>query len=150
MPDQQRMVWEVRCVERHTVTSLPSPPGFPDVEDLVVQYLSSRSELAGVPVGIELPAGYDGTSPLVRVSRVGGRYSQDDGLDLALIRIDSYGPDQRAAHRLALTVRGLLWVMPVPDLVEERGPHWLPDSTHNHAARYMARYQLTIPVPVTG
>jgi hypothetical protein len=125
---------------------LSTPPAFPDVEDLVVSYLAGRAELAGVPVGIELPAGMDGTIALVRVSRVGGDYSPDDRLDRALVRLDAYGPGQRAAHRLALTVRGLLWVMPVTDLAEDRGPHWLPDAARNHAARYMTRYRIAVPV----
>jgi hypothetical protein len=129
------------------VTTPVSPPGFPDVEDMVVRYLAARSELAGVPVGIELPTGYDGTTSMVRVVRVGGVYSADDRLDRATVRVDAYGPDQRAAHHLALVVRGLLWIMPVTDLAEERGPHWLPDTPHNHAARYLARYHLAVPVP---
>jgi hypothetical protein len=131
------------------VVNPSAPPDFPNVEELVVNYLAGHPELAGVPVGIELPANYDGTAALVRVSRVGGRYLPDDRLDLALIRLDAYGPSQRDAHRLALLVRRLLWVMPVLDLAEERGPHWLPDTPHNHAARYMARYQVTVPVPDT-
>jgi hypothetical protein len=122
------------------------PLGFPDVERLVVDYLSARSELSGVPVVVTLPGGFDGTVSTVLVTRVGGVYAVDDRLDRALVRVDAYGPDKTGAHRLALVVRGLLWVMPVTDLAEERGPHWLPDTPHNRAARYMARYQLTVPV----
>ncbi|MFL6072748.1 MAG: hypothetical protein ACJ73S_05055 [Mycobacteriales bacterium] len=122
------------------------PVAFPDVESLVVSYLAARSELAGVPVRLVLPDDYDGKAPTVLVTRVGGVYVSDDRLDNALVRIDAYGPDKAAAHRLALTARGLLWVMPVADLAEERGPHWLPDTPHQHAARYMARYRLTVHV----
>jgi hypothetical protein len=122
------------------------PLAFPDVENLVVDYLAARPELGDVPVTITLPDDYDGKASTVLVTRVGGVYVSDDGLDNALLRIDTYGPDKAAAHRLALTVRGLLWVMPVTDLAEDRGPHWLPDTPHQHAARYMARYRLTVHI----
>jgi hypothetical protein len=130
----------------HGVTVLELLLVFPNVEELVGTYLSGRSELTGTPVVATLPGDYDGKAATVLLTRVGGVYLDDDRLDRALLRIDAYGPDKTAAHRLALAVRGLMWAMPVSGIAEERGPHWLPDAPHQHAARYMARYQLTIPV----
>ena len=85
---------------------------FPNVERLVVAFLGARAELAGTPVSVTLPDGYDGTTPVVTVTRVGGEYSADDGLDRALVRIDAFGPDKASALDLAGVTRAALWSLP--------------------------------------
>jgi len=124
---------------------------FPNVETLLAAFLSGRSELAGVPVVVRLPAGYDGTSPAVVVTRVGGEFSVNDKLDRALVRVDTYGRDKAGALDLAGTVRGLVWLMPdvappVTDVSEARGPSWLRDPAFANANRYTTRYLLHVHV----
>jgi hypothetical protein len=130
------------------------PLTFPNVESLVVAYLGGRSELAGVAVGVRLPAGYDGKSPAVTVTRVGGEFGSDDQIDRALVRVDAYAGDKVAALNLAGTVRALLWLMPdqepsggpVTDVSEHRGPSWLRDPGLASANRYTTRYLLHVHV----
>jgi hypothetical protein len=126
---------------------------FPDAEALVARFLSARPELTGIPVGVTLPANFDGTSRAVLISRVGGEFVEYQILDLPVLRVETYGPDKPAAHQLARTVRGLLSLLPesrhadraiVSDVNEERGPHWLPDGKRQGAARYMSRIQLVV------
>jgi hypothetical protein len=124
---------------------------FPNVETLLVAFLSGRAEMAGVPVGVRVPAGFDGTSPAVVVTRVGGEFSVDDNLDRTLVRVDTYGHDKAGALDLAGTVRGLVWLMPatqppVTDVSEFRGPSWLRDPAFANANRYTTRYVLHVHV----
>jgi len=124
---------------------------FPNVETLLVAFLSGRAELAGIPVVVRLPAGYDGTSPTVVVTRVGGEFSVDDNLDRALVRVDTYGSDKTRALDLTGTVRALVWLMagtqpPVTDVSETRGPNWLRDPAFANANRYTTRYLLHVHV----
>jgi hypothetical protein len=134
------------------VTRLVGKPlQFANVESLVVPFLRARAELAGTPVDVRLPADYDGASPVVVVSRVGGEFAADDLIDHALVRIDTYGPDRTAALNLAGRVRGLVWVLPdagltVADIAEQRGPSRLRDPAFATASRYTTRYQLLVRV----
>jgi hypothetical protein len=132
---------------------------FSNVESLVVAFLGGRSELSGVRVVVRLPADYDGTSRAVVVSRVGGEFAQDDYLDRALVRVDTYGPDKGAALDLTGTVRSLVWLIPsvkhangvtVADVAENRGPSWLRDPAYASANRYTTRYQLLVRVGVVS
>lgn len=131
------------------------PLFFPDVEQLVVTFLGTRSELGGIPVGVDLPAGFDGTQRAVVVTRVGGAFLDDDYLDDALTRIDSYGPDKAVAHSVARLVRGLLPLLTearhtdgviVSEVSEVQGPYWFSDKQHAYANRYLMRYRLIVPV----
>jgi hypothetical protein len=127
---------------------------FPNVESLVVAFLGGRAELAGVPVAVRLPAGYDGKTPAVTVTRVGGEFGSDELIDRALIRVDTYNGDKAGALDLAGTVRGLVWLMPdqqqpggpVTDVSEQRGPSWLRDPGLAGANRYTTRYLLHVHV----
>jgi|SRR3954468_254648 hypothetical protein len=124
---------------------------FSNVETLLVAFLGARSELTGVPVAVRPPAGYDGTSPIVVVTRVGGEFSVDDEIDRALVRVDTYGRDKAGALDLTGTVRGLMWSMPqvqplVTDVSETRGPSWLRDPGFAGANRYTTRYLLHVSV----
>jgi len=131
---------------------------FPNVESLLIAFLGGRSELAGVTVAAHLPAGYDGVSPVVVVTRVGGEFQPDDLLDRALLRIDTYGRDKGGALDLAGTVRGLVWLLPdqqqsggpVVDVSETRGPSWLRDPGFATANRYTTRYLLLVRVRRTS
>jgi hypothetical protein len=125
---------------------------FPDVEQLVVDYLRNRTELAGVLVDNRTPAGFDGTQRAVLVSRAGGVWVEDLHLDQALMDLEVYGPDKPAAHALAniarsalLSVRGAtVGSTLVTDAVEADGPRWLPDYNHGAANRYRSTTRLSL------
>jgi hypothetical protein len=128
---------------------------FSNVESLLIAFLSGRAEMAGIPVVNRLPPGYDGTSRTLVVTRVGGEFGPDDGLDRALMRVDTYGPDKTAALDLAGTARSLIWLLPgtkqangviVSDIAETRGPSWLRDPGFATANRYTTRYQVLVRV----
>jgi hypothetical protein len=135
------------------------PLFFPDVEQLIVSFLGARSELAGIPVGITVPDGYDGKQRAVVVTRVGGAFLDDDLLDDTVARVDAYGPDKGAAHTVARTVRGLLPLLTqtrhadgvvVSEVSEVQGPYWFSDKQHAYANRYLMRYRLIVPVRPKG
>jgi len=125
---------------------------FPDVEQLVVDLLKDRSELAGVVVDVQPPAGFDGTQRAVFVSRVGGAWAEDPRLDNPLVDLEVYGPDKAAAHTVSLVARALILQLrgvvygaaTVLDVVEEDGPRWLPDYRHATACRYVSTTRLVV------
>lgn len=125
---------------------------FPDVEQLVVDYLRNRPELAGILVDNRTPAGFDGTQRAVLVSRAGGVWVEDLQLDQPLVDLEVYGPDKPAAHSLANAARGALLSMRgatigsavVTDAVEADGPRWLPDYNHGAASRYRSTTRLSL------
>ncbi|MEU9332006.1 hypothetical protein AB0D49_02450 [Streptomyces sp. NPDC048290] len=125
---------------------------FPDVERLVVDFLTDRTELAAATVDNVPPAGFDGTQPVVLVSRAGGAWIDDQHLDQPLVDFEVYGPDKTAAHTLALTVRSALLGLRgtaygtaiVTEVVEADGPRWLPDWNRAAASRYWATVRLHI------
>lgn len=128
---------------------------FPNVENLIVGFLGTRSELSGVTVGIELPSPFTGDSRAVVVTRVGGVFSADDRLDMARVRVDSYALTKGAAHTLACVVRGVLPPISqtrlgdgviVSDVSEDQGPYWFRDTDHVEAHRYLMRYRFAIKV----
>lgn len=131
------------------------PLAFSNVESLLLAFLSGRTELAGIPVVLRLPADYDGLSRIVVIFRVGGEFAADDYLDRAQVRIDTYGPDKGAALDLAGAVRSLIWLLPgtkqagdaiISDVAETRGPSWLRDPGNASANRYTTRYQVLVRV----
>ncbi|MFF7330898.1 hypothetical protein ACIQU5_10700 [Streptomyces sp. NPDC090306] len=125
---------------------------FPDVERLVVDLLTDRAELAAVTVDNVPPSGFDGTQPVVLVSRSGGAWIDDQHLDLPLVDLEVYGPDKTAAHTLALLVRSALLAVRgtvygttrVTDVVEADGPRWLPDWNRSAANRYYSTVRLSL------
>ncbi|MFG2138025.1 hypothetical protein [Streptomyces sp. NPDC048650] len=125
---------------------------FPDVERLVVDHLKNRAELAGAVVDNRPPAGFDGTQRAVLVSRTGGAWVDDLGLDRPLVDVEVYGPDKTAAHGLALAARAALLqargtsygTAHVTDVVEADGPRWLPDYNHPAGNRYLSTMRLLI------
>ncbi|MCI3274976.1 hypothetical protein [Streptomyces cylindrosporus] len=125
---------------------------FPDVERLVVDFLTDRAELAAATVDNVPPAGFDGTQQVVLVSRSGGAWIDDQHLDTPLVDIEVYGPDKTTAHTLALKVRAALLALrgtlygtaSVTDVVEADGPRWLPDWNRSAANRYYSTVRLNI------
>jgi hypothetical protein len=139
--------------------SADRPLFFPDVEELLAAFLRARGGFDGVSVGPVLPPDFDGTGRAVVLTRLGGRYRQDDGVDEALVRVDSYGPGKPASQELASAVRGVLPLLTtvahaggvvVSDVDEHQGPCWSPDRRHGDADRYLMKYRLIIaihPIP---
>lgn len=125
---------------------------FPDVERLVVDFLTDRAELAAATVDNVPPAGFDGTQQVVLVSRSGGAWIDDQHLDTPLVDFEVYGPDKTTAHTLALKVRAALLALRgtlygtarVTDVVEADGPRWLPDWNRSAANRYYSTVRLSI------
>lgn len=128
------------------------PSVFPDAEALVVRYLTRRTELDGVPIGIRLPDTSDGTQAAVVVNRVGGAFTEYQLLDAPLVEIETYGSDKATAHELARRVRGLLSGMPsvvhegalVSSVSEQDGPTWEPDADRPEAIRYVQTARLLV------
>jgi hypothetical protein len=138
-----------------TVVAEPRPLFFPDVEAVVAGFLAGRPDLAGVPVGSLLPAGFDGTQRAVVVTRLGGVFADDDRVDTAEVRFDSYGPGKVAAHAVARLVRGLLPALPATvlpdgvvctDVSEVQGPCFSRDRRNADAERYIMKYRFALPV----
>jgi hypothetical protein len=128
---------------------------FPDIESLVVVFLRTCPELDGVSVDVDLPAEFDGSQRAVVVSRLGGAFLADDGLDDALALIDTYGGDKTTAHAVANAARGVLPLLTsrnhagdvvVTEVEERQGPCWSPDRRHDGASRYVMRYRLVVTV----
>lgn len=125
---------------------------FPDVELLVVDFLETRAELTGVTVDNKVPAGFDGTTQAVLVSRVGGVWIDDEHLDTPLVDLEAYGPDKTAAHAVARLVRAVLLPLRgtvragtlVTDITELDGPRWLPDYNRPNANRYLTTVRLSL------
>ncbi len=129
------------------------PLVFPDVEQAVAEFVRARSELSGIPVGTSVPPGFDGTQRAVALTRLGGVYLDDDRLDHAEVRLDSYGPDKTAAHAVALVVRGVLPLLSAlgsvtvfSDVTELQGPCFVLDRRHSDANRYVMRYRFVARV----
>ncbi|MFI9381470.1 hypothetical protein [Kutzneria sp. NPDC052558] len=124
---------------------------FPNVETLVATFLAAQPALAGVHVGPDLPANWDNRSAAVYVQRVGGAYDEDQQVDQALIRLDTYGPTKTDALNLAGTARGLMptlvrGVQGVSWISEDYGPQWFSDAKHDNAPRYMTRFRVTVHI----
>lgn len=140
-----------------TPAQAPVAAQFPDAEAVVGTYLSGRPEMTGVSVGATLPTGYDGTTPAVVLIRDGGSYREDEVLDDAQVRIETYGPTPTAAHELMRTVRALLAGIThvlysgyaVSGLSEEtglRGLRRLTDRANPALTRYVLNIRLLIRV----
>ena len=138
-----------------TATADVRPLLFPDVEGVVARFLQDRRELAGIPVGSLPPPGFDGTQRAVVLTRLGGRFSDDDLLDHAELRVDSYGPDKVAAHALACSVRGVLPLITrvaladgvvLPDTTEIQGPCFSVDRRHSDAMRYLMKHRFAVVI----
>jgi hypothetical protein len=123
-------------------------PVFPNIERLIVSFLTARPEMDGVTVDLALPVDSDGDAPAVVPTRIGGRFVEYQQLDQALVEIATYGPDKESALDLAMTVRGLLASLPdgspVTDVAEDTGPRWQSDPDRPKAARYITQPLITV------
>lgn len=133
------------------------PLAFPNTEGLVAAYLAARPELAGVPVDTEFPT--DTKASAVFLSRVGGRYDEDDRVDQVFLRVDTYGATKTGAHDLACTVRGVLPLITqatlaggvlVSWITEDYGPQWFLDTKHADSQRYLMRFRLFVHIGHTA
>nr|WP_025357323.1 hypothetical protein [Kutzneria albida]AHH97222.1 hypothetical protein KALB_3858 [Kutzneria albida DSM 43870]MBA8930864.1 hypothetical protein [Kutzneria viridogrisea] len=129
------------------------PLAFPNLEALVTTYLTGRPELKGVPVGPEFPG--NPKAPAVYLIRVGGRYDEDEQVDQAFLRVDTYGATKTAAHDLCCAVRGVMPLITqaahaggvvVSWITEDYGPQWFLDTKHGDAPRYLSRYRLFVHI----
>lgn len=119
---------------------------FADVEGFLVDRLKVPMEAVRALVAVAPPSGFDGTARAVLVSRVGGAWVEDLRMDQALVEVEAFGPDKAAAHAVALVARSHVLTLrgtPYPgglvaDVVEEDGPHWLPDYRHPTGNRYVS------------
>lgn len=124
----------------------PPPSTFPDVEAMVVDVLKADPGLAGATVAVHPPAGFDGTQPVVLVNRRGGAWISDQHVDQPLMELECYGPDKTTALTLANAGRHALLAADghtygtsrVTEVLEQDGPHWLPDYVYSGANRYVA------------
>jgi hypothetical protein len=118
---------------------------FPDVEAMVVDVLRADTGLATATVSVYPPSGFDGTGRVVLVNRRGGAWISDLHIDQPLIELEVYGPDKTAAHVLANAARHALLgaagtsygTTTVTEVLEQDGPHWLPDYVYSGANRYV-------------
>ncbi|MFE0427394.1 hypothetical protein [Streptomyces sp. NPDC058953] len=141
----------------------PIPTSFPDVEDIVVDFLSDAHSGLGpnVHVGQSPPAGFNGTQAAVLVSRRGGAWVEDLQVDEPMIELEVYGATKAAAHLLANRARGVLLPLRskeigpaapggittvVTDVAELDGPRWQPDFIHAGANRYICVIRFTLRV----
>jgi hypothetical protein len=127
------------------------PVVFPDVEDLVREYLVEQLPLYGyedIPVHISIPA--ERPEAFVTVPRVGGP-RRNLVVDAATVSVDSWHQTPKQAQDLAQVVRGLVNALPgrildgypVYKVEEFAGPGNLPDNLSAHS-RYTATYSVHI------
>lgn len=128
----------------------------PDVEQLVVSFLSAQSELIELLEGNRIYTAIpnEPTFPLLLVRRVGGEPSVGRPLviDQPLLQLDAYGGTKKKAHDLISTARAV-----IADRIQ--GVHtagvvawfdfgnlsWLPDADYTPARpRYVADVTLTV------
>lgn len=136
----------------------------PDVEALVIGWLSSRSELAGAFVSSVVPtyfpdgARYDGTQSIVRVVRMGGGIdnSLPFYLDHARLDLDCFAKDKATAHDLMAQVRALFLrdlraadvssfaTASIRDTTEFVGPQWFDEPDYSPAGRYLLQVGVSV------
>lgn len=123
----------------------PPPSTFPDVEAMSVDILKAGSGLSAATVAVVPPSGFTGAESVVLVNRRGGAWISDLHLDQPLIELECYGPDKTTALTLANAGRQALLgaaghtygTSRVTEVLEQDGPHWLPDYVYSGANRYV-------------
>lgn len=115
-----------------------------DAERLVGDWL--RSQLAGVTVASEVPAGH--AWPVVRFTQIGGVYPVRGWLRQARIQIDSFAATKAAASLLCRQVEAAMFDLPgqrplgtVTGVNVELSQLWQPD-TETGAARYLSDFSV--------
>jgi hypothetical protein len=122
----------------------------PDIEAVLTGWLSTRSELAGVIIGTQVPITYDGTQKVIRVVRLGGNADYLMRFDHPRIDVDAFGPTKAVAADLMAALRHLLlldihhadlspWSAAVSSVHEDVGPQWLDEPDYPTAGRYLVQ-----------
>jgi len=109
----------------------------PDIEELVVTYLSSLEPLSELNVKVSDEVQQNARFPQVLIGRIGGVGMSPNWLDPARIQIDVRAQTKRVAHSVAVLVRALLEELPgtdndfgvVTDVTDDLGLQWLPDPS---------------------
>lgn len=121
---------------------------FPDVEQLVIDYLAAR--LDGVHVGAELPQNLESALPVVAVSLLDAAESLDFVLEDAAVDVEVLAADKASASDLARLVAALMKALPgtsVPGAVvysvERQGFTWVPDDV-TELPRYVLTFELRV------
>lgn len=128
---------------------------FPDVEDLVRQYLQAavvtRDGMSGVKVyANKLPETLPAKSVLV--TRTGG-VTKDLVMDMAQVTIECRAGTTGQAERLAALVRGLVGAaerdghmvdVPIYEVREFSAPYSDPDPRNEKHERFSATYQVSV------
>ncbi|MGQ4514220.1 hypothetical protein [Streptomyces sp. DW26H14] len=83
---------------------MPAPPPWPDVEQLLGEWLRSRPALAGVRVANEVPADLTGALPLLVVRIVPGG-GDDHVTDSAAVDVETFAADRSGMWSLAELAR---------------------------------------------
>lgn len=124
---------------------------FPDIEELLVDYLTAELAANGPPVPVHVQIPNPRPTSFVTVPRVGGP-RRSLVVDSATISADSWAIRPKAAHDLAQLVRGLFHALvgqtlgdtyPVYRVDEFAGPGNLPDGLSAHA-RYTQIFSVWI------
>lgn len=125
---------------------------FPDVEELLTEYLPSKLAELGydVPVSTAIPVKRPDT--FVTVPRRGGT-ARNLVSDQATIGVECWSTSPKAAYELCQVVRAVIRALrgtsdlgvPVYRIQEYNGPTNLPDSVSTHA-----RYTYTVVIQVRG
>lgn len=120
----------------------------PDIEEVLCQWLATRSELAGVAIGTRVPINYNGTQRVVRIVRLGGGADFLMRFDNPRLDIDAFGPDKGSAVDLMKILRRLIlidihnadlsaWQAAISHTREDVGPIWLDEPDYPNAGRYL-------------
>lgn len=131
------------------------PDLLPDIEEVLCQWLATRSELSGVSIGTRVPLGYNGTQKVVRIVRLGGGADFLMRFDSPRLDIDTFGPDKGSAADLMKILRRLMlfdihtadlsaWQASISHTREDVGPIWLDEPDYPNASRYLL--QMTVMV----
>ena len=121
---------------------------FPDIEAVLVTFLSEIDGVVGVGTVTPPTLGADGSMPFIRVQRTGG--GDDLFTDSAKVSIDAFGATRGDAYSLAETIRQLLLTNPIvlPDCVIDHvltgtAPVDVPWGDPTNVRRYNASYTLS-------
>lgn len=121
---------------------------FPDVEQLVIDYLAER--LDAVQVGSELPEDLASAAPVVAVSLLDAAEVLDFVLEDAAVDVEVLAADKAAASDLARLVAALMKALPGTPLpgatvyrVERQGFTWVPDDV-TELPRYVLTFELRV------
>lgn len=124
---------------------------FPDVEQLLVEWLPGRLQAAGITVTVVTAVPSPRPAEFVRVLRVGGT-AAEFYRDRATMLVEAWAGLESRAYEIAAVCRGLINALPGFDIggyppvykVEEAsGPANLPDPT-SAQHRYTATYALHV------